>query len=55
MSADTNLASRLSSRPLIAPAWHTIVFVSIFVGLSVVGGFFQLTSDRVFQWMTLSR
>jgi uncharacterized protein len=41
MSADTNLASRLSSRPLIAPAWHTIVFITIFVGLSVVGGFFQ--------------
>jgi CAAX protease family protein len=41
MSADTNLASRLSSRPLIAPAWHTIVFIAIFVGLSVAGGFFQ--------------
>ena len=41
MSADTNLVSRLSSRPLIAPAWHTIVFITIFVGLSVVGGFFQ--------------
>jgi uncharacterized protein len=41
MKADTNLASRLSSRPLIAPAWHTIVFIAIFVGLSVVGGFFQ--------------
>lgn len=41
MSTDTNLASGLSSRPLIAPAWHTIVFISIFVGLSVVGGFFQ--------------
>jgi membrane protease YdiL (CAAX protease family) len=41
MNADTHLASRLSSRPLIAPAWHTIVFIAIFVGLSVVGGFFQ--------------
>lgn len=41
MSTDTDLASGLSSRPLIAPAWHTIVFISIFVGLSVVGGFFQ--------------
>jgi hypothetical protein len=30
-----------SSRPLIAPAWHTIVFIGIFVGLSVMGGFFQ--------------
>lgn len=41
MTADANLSSRLSSRPLIAPAWHTIVFVAIFVGLSVAGGFFQ--------------
>jgi len=41
MAADTKLTSRLSSRPLIAPAWHTIVFIAIFVGLSVVGGFFQ--------------
>jgi membrane protease YdiL (CAAX protease family) len=41
MAADANLSSRLSSRPLIAPAWHTIVFITIFVGLSVVGGFFQ--------------
>jgi hypothetical protein len=41
MAADANLTSRLSSRPLIAPAWHTIVFVAIFVGLSVIGGFFQ--------------
>jgi membrane protease YdiL (CAAX protease family) len=41
MTADANLTSRLSSRPLIAPAWHTIVFIAIFVGLSVVGGFFQ--------------
>jgi len=41
MTADTNLASRPLSRSLIAPAWHTIVFIAIFVGLSVVGGFFQ--------------
>jgi membrane protease YdiL (CAAX protease family) len=41
MTADLNLASRLPSRPLIAPAWHTIVFIAIFVGLSVAGGFFQ--------------
>jgi len=41
MTAHANLTSRLSSRPLIAPAWHTIVFIAIFVGLSVVGGFFQ--------------
>jgi hypothetical protein len=30
-----------SSRPLIAPAWHTIVFIAIFLGLSIAGGFFQ--------------
>jgi membrane protease YdiL (CAAX protease family) len=41
MTADANLDSRPSSRPLIAPAWHTIVFIAIFVGLSVIGGFFQ--------------
>ena len=38
MSADASLTSRLSSRPLIAPAWHPIAFISIFVVLSVVGG-----------------
>ncbi len=31
----------MTRRPLIAPAWHTIVFIAIFVGLSVIGGFFQ--------------
>jgi uncharacterized protein len=41
MTEDANLTSRLSSRPLIAPAWHTIVFIAIFVGLSVLGGYFQ--------------
>jgi membrane protease YdiL (CAAX protease family) len=41
MTANGNIASGPSSRPLIAPAWHTIVFIGIFVGLSVVGGFFQ--------------
>jgi membrane protease YdiL (CAAX protease family) len=41
MTADANLPSRPSSRPLIAPAWHTIVFIAIFVALSVIGGFFQ--------------
>jgi uncharacterized protein len=41
MTADASSASHLSSGPLIAPAWHTIVFISIFVGLSVAGGFFQ--------------
>jgi membrane protease YdiL (CAAX protease family) len=41
MTADANLTSQPSRRPLIAPAWHTIVFIGIFVGLSVMGGFFQ--------------
>jgi uncharacterized protein len=41
MTANANLDSRPSSRALIAPAWHTIVFIAIFVGLSVIGGFFQ--------------
>jgi uncharacterized protein len=41
MNTEASLTSRLSSRPLIAPAWHTIVFIAIFVGLSVIGGFFQ--------------
>lgn len=41
MTTEANLTSRLCSRPLIAPAWHTIVFIAIFVGLSVAGGFFQ--------------
>jgi len=40
-AADSNLDSRSSPRPLIAPMWHTIVFIAIFVGLSVMGGFFQ--------------
>ena len=40
-TADANLDSRSSIRPLVAPAWHTIVFIAIFVGISVVGGFFQ--------------
>jgi len=41
MTAGASVASRPSSRPLIAPVWHTIVFIGIFVGLSVAGGFFQ--------------
>jgi membrane protease YdiL (CAAX protease family) len=41
MTTNTTLPSIRSSPPLIAPAWHTIVFIAIFVGLSVVGGFFQ--------------
>jgi hypothetical protein len=41
MAAGANVTSGQSTRPLIAPAWHTIVFIAIFVGLSVAGGFFQ--------------
>jgi hypothetical protein len=41
MTAGANVTSRPASRTLIAPAWHTIVFIAIFVGISVVGGFFQ--------------
>jgi membrane protease YdiL (CAAX protease family) len=41
MARDANLTSIPSSRPLIAPAWHTVLFIAIFVGLSIVGGFFQ--------------
>jgi membrane protease YdiL (CAAX protease family) len=41
MATPANLASPSSGRPLIAPIWHTIVFIAIFVALSVAGGFFQ--------------
>ena len=37
MTADANSVSR----SLIAPVWHTIVFIGIFLGLSVAGGLFQ--------------
>lgn len=42
-TAAANLDLRPSSRPLIAPAWHTVLFIAIFLGISVVGGFFQHT------------
>jgi uncharacterized protein len=41
ITAEVTLTPRLASRLLIAPAWHTIVFIAIFVGLSIAGGFFQ--------------
>lgn len=41
MAADADLPSLPPGRRLIAPAWHTIVFIAIFLGLSVAGGFFQ--------------
>lgn len=40
-TGNANLETPSTHRPLIAPAWHTIVFIAIFVGLSVIGGFFQ--------------
>jgi membrane protease YdiL (CAAX protease family) len=40
-TAAANLDLRQSSRPLIAPAWHTVLFIAIFLGISVAGGFFQ--------------
>jgi membrane protease YdiL (CAAX protease family) len=41
MTAGAEHTPRSTSRPLIAPTWHMIVFIAIFVGLSIVGGFFQ--------------
>jgi membrane protease YdiL (CAAX protease family) len=41
MTTKANPPVSLSSRQLIAPVWHTILFIAIFVGLSIVGGFFQ--------------
>ena len=41
MTAPENPSSLPSNHQLIAPVWHTIVLITIFIGLSVVGGFFQ--------------
>lgn len=41
MTADATATFGPSAHRLIAPPWHTIVFIGIFVGLSVMGGFFQ--------------
>jgi membrane protease YdiL (CAAX protease family) len=41
MTVGADLDPQLSRRQLIAPAWHTMVFIAMFVGLSVIGGFFQ--------------
>ncbi|HXM97743.1 MAG TPA: CPBP family intramembrane glutamic endopeptidase [Candidatus Dormibacteraeota bacterium] len=41
MAANASPTSHPSNGRLIAPVWHTIVFIIIFVGLAVVGGFFQ--------------
>jgi membrane protease YdiL (CAAX protease family) len=40
-TAAASLDTPSTRRPLIAPAWNTILFIGIFVGLSVMGGFFQ--------------
>jgi membrane protease YdiL (CAAX protease family) len=49
MATPANLTSPPSSRTLIAPAWHTIVFIAIFIALSVVGGFFQRAAKQYTQ------
>lgn len=41
MSSPADFSSSSFNRALIAPAWHTIVFIAIFIALSVAGGFFQ--------------
>jgi len=41
MATAANLASPSPNRALIAPAWHTIAFIAIFLSLSIAGGFFQ--------------
>jgi membrane protease YdiL (CAAX protease family) len=41
ITADASVTPLQVGRPLIAPAWHTILFIAIFVGLSIAGGFFQ--------------
>ncbi len=41
MSATANLSSPPSGPQLIAPAWHMMLLITIFIGISVVGGFFQ--------------
>lgn len=45
-TADATFDSRPSGSPLIAPAWHTIVFIAIFLSISVVGGFFQHSAKQ---------
>ena len=41
MDTSTAVTPPPSTRPLIAPLWHTVGFIAIFVGLAVLGGFFQ--------------
>ncbi len=47
MTADANLTSRPASRTLIAPAWHTIVFIAIFGGFQwvLLFGVLEKTTD----------
>jgi uncharacterized protein len=40
-TAAASLDLRHWSRRLIAPLWHTALFIAIFLGISVAGGFFQ--------------
>ncbi len=46
ITADVSLTPPRVGRPLVAPAWHTILFIAIFVGLSVAGGFFQHAANQ---------
>jgi CAAX protease family protein len=41
MDTRNAVTSPPSAHPLIAPLWHTLGFIAIFVGLAVLGGFFQ--------------
>jgi uncharacterized protein len=41
MDTSPVVAASSPTRPMIAPAWHTVGFIVIFVGLAVLGGFFQ--------------
>lgn len=41
MATSTVVTPHPPARPLIAPLWHTLGFIAIFVGLAVLGGFFQ--------------
>jgi uncharacterized protein len=49
MTSPANPSSSSFSRALIAPVWHTIVFIAIFIALSVAGGFFQHAAKQYAQ------
>jgi membrane protease YdiL (CAAX protease family) len=46
MTAPEDFDSRSSDRRLIAPPWHTVMLIAIFVALSVIGGFFQHSAKQ---------